>query len=706
MNEFERYELREGPAYRFELDRRAFFEIAGAGIAVALLLPRTEAQESGRRGGGGAGRGFPAELSAWIHIGEDGRISVFTGKAEVGQNTRTALSQAVADELRVPLEAVDMVMADTDRVPFDMGTFGSMSTPVMSPQLRRAAATARQALVEMAAQRWNVDASGLRIGGGEVREASGGRRAAYGELAKGQKLLRTVTADAAVTPASAWTVAGRSARKVNGRAMVTGDHKYTTDLKLDGMLHGKVLRPPAMGAKLLRADTAKARAIPGVTVVEDRDFIGVTAPTAELAAQAIAAIHAEWERPPQISDAGLFEHLEKSASPGRAQGSAGSFDAGLAAAHITHRARYTIAYIAHAPLEPRAAVAQWTGGKLTVWTGTQRPFGVKGQLAQELSIPESSVRVIVPDTGSGYGGKHTGEQAVEAARLAKAAGRPVKLVWTREEEFSWAYYRPAGVITVRSGLDADGRLTAWEFHNYNSGGSAIRTLYEVPNQKIEFHESKSPLRQGSYRALAATANHFARESHMDELAAKVKMDPLEFRLRNLKDERFRDALQAAAKAFGWQNRAKSKGVGFGIAGGFEKAGYVATCAEVRVEGPSQEVKVVRLVTAFDCGAVVNPDHLKSQIEGAVVQGIGGALFEAAAFQDGVIQTRRFSSYRVPRFRDLPAVEVVLMDRKDRPAVGAGETPIVAVAPAIANAIFDAAGQRVRSMPLAPRGLRA
>jgi isoquinoline 1-oxidoreductase len=704
MNEFERYELREGPAYQFEFDRRRFFEIAGAGIAVALLTPRAEGQESGRRGGGG-GRGFPTELSAWLHIGEDGRVSVFTGKAEVGQNTRTALAQAVADELRTKLEAIDMVMADTDRVPFDMGTFGSMSTPVMSPQLRRAAASARQALLETAAKQWSVDVSGLRAVDGEVRESASGRKATYAELATGQKLLRTVTPDVAVTAAAGWTVAGQSARKVNGRVMVTGEHRYTTDMKLDGMLHGKVLRPPAEGAKLVRADTSKARAMAGVVVVEDGDFVGVAAPDAATAAKSIAAIDTEWTRTPQVSSSGLFEHLEKTASAGRAQGSAGSIEAGLAAARTKHEARYTVAYIAHAPLEPRAAVAEWKDGKLTVWTGTQRPFGVKVQLAQELSIAESRVRVIVPDTGSGYGGKHTGEQAVEAARLAKGAGKPVKLVWTREEEFSWAYFRPAGVITVRSGVDAEGRLSAWEFHNYNSGGSAIRTLYDVANQKIEFHESKSPLRQGSYRALAATANHFARESHMDELAALVKADPLEFRLRNLKDERLRGVLEAAAKAIGWSDRKKSSGSGFGIAGGFEKNSYVATCAKIRLEGPRREVKVVRLVTAFDCGAVVNPDHLRSQVEGAVVQGIGGALFEAADFEDGVIRNRRFSAYRVPRFRDLPAMEIVLMDRKDRPSVGAGETPIVAVAPALGNAIFDACGVRLRSMPLAPEGVK-
>jgi isoquinoline 1-oxidoreductase len=350
-------------------------------------------------------------------------------------------------------------------------------------------------------------------------------------------------------------------------------------------------------------------------------------------------------------------------------------------------------------------VAEWTDGKLTVWTGTQRPFGVRSELAAAFRLPEESVRVMVPDTGAAYGGKHTGEAAVEAARLARAAGKPVKLVWTREEEFSWAYFRPAGVIEVRSGVRRDGTLTAWDFQNYNSGAAAIRTLYEVPHQHIEFHASRSPLRQGSYRALAATANHFARETHMDELAHALALDPLEFRLRNLKDARLRAVLEKAAASFGWGGRAPAQH-GFGLAGGFEKGSYVAACAEIAVDPATQQVRILRVVTAFDCGAVVNPEHLRSQIEGSLIMGIGGALFEAIDFDQGKVKNARFSSYRLPRFSDLPRLETVLLDRKDLPSAGAGETPIVALAPAVGNAIFAASGIRLRSLPLAPDGLRS
>ena len=279
------------------------------------------------------------------------------------------------------------------------------------------------------------------------------------------------------------------------------------------------------------------------------------------------------------------------------------------------------------------------------------------------------------------------------------------VVWSREVEFTWAYFRPAGVIDVKSGVRDDGIISAWEFHNYNSGSAGIRTYYEIPNQRIIFHPARSPLRQGSYRALAATANHFARESHMDELANALKMDPLEFRMKNLKNERLRAVFEAAADKFGWTKLKAEAGQGFGIGGGYEKLGNVASCAEVRVDPKSGEVKVVRVVTAFECGAIVNPDNLRNQIEGAIVQGLGGALFEAIEFENGKILNGRMSQYRVPRFIDVPVLETVLLDRTDLPSAGAGECPLVGLAPAIANGIFQATGKRLRSLPLAPNGIK-
>ena len=374
----------------------------------------------------------------------------------------------------------------------------------------------------------------------------------FGELTKGQKLMKVIAQGVPTTKPDKWVTTGTSVPKVEGKSFVTGTHHYASDTVRPGMLFGKVLRPTALKAKLTTLDTKEAEGKPGVKVVHEGDFVGVIASTEFAAGEALSLIKAEWEVPQQISAGDLFKHLKEKAGQagggnrggGRGgSGAQGSIEDGLEAADKTVKANYTIAYIAHIPLEPRAAVAEWTDGKLTVWTGTQRPFGVRGDLANALGIPQDRIRVIVPDMGSGYGGKHTGEAALEAARLAKAVGKPVKLVWTREEEFTWAYFRPAGVIDVNAGVKADGTLTAWDFHNYNSGGSSIQTPYVVPNRRIEFHGTDSPLKQGSYRGLAATANTFAREVAMDELASAVGIDPLAFRLKNLKEPRMRVSLK-------------------------------------------------------------------------------------------------------------------------------------------------------------------
>jgi isoquinoline 1-oxidoreductase len=696
--------LLEGPRYHFDLDRRDFFKVVGGGLVVCLVLGEAFGQRPGRGFGN-----LPQEIGAWLHVGETGQVTVYTGKVELGQNIRTSLAQVVAEELRLPASAIRLIMADTELTPFDMGTFGSMTTPVMAAQLRKVGAAAREWLIDLAAEQAKVERGTLTVADGKVTHPPSKRSFTFGELTGGKKLTAKVGSDVPVTPAADWKVAGTSVPKAEGRAIVTGKHRYASDVKRPDMLHGKVLRPEQLGASLVSADLKEAQALPGVTALRDGDFVGVAAPSVELAEQAREAVKAEWKTTPQPSDKDLFENLK--ANPGEDRGfggrsnqNLGSVEKGLAAADYKLRATYTVAYIAHAPLEPRAAVAEWSDGKLTVWTGTQRPFGVRSDLAGAFGMAQEKIHVIVPDTGSGYGGKHTGEAAIEAARLSKAAGKPVKVVWTRQEEFTWAYFRPAGVLEVNGGVQKDGTLTAWECDNYNSGSAALRTPYDTANQRTAFHPSRSPLRQGSYRALAATANHFARESHMDDLARGIEMDPLEFRLKNLKDARLRAVLEAAAKQFGWGKKPAADH-GCGIAGGTEKGSYVASCAEVAVDRSHGKVQLVRLVTAFECGAILNPDHLKNQVEGATVMGLGGALFEAIQFDDGKIQNARFSRYRVPRFGDVPSLEVVLLDRKDLASAGAGETPIVAVAPAIGNAIFQAGGVRLRSLPMVPKGLK-
>lgn len=685
----------------WKLDRRDFLKVLGAGVFVCATDFPGWAQETGGRFGS---HELPKNISAWLHVGAKNHVTVFTGKVEVGQNIRTSLAQQVAEELRVPFDSIAMVMGDTDRVPWDMGTFGSRTTPTMAPILRAMAAAAREQLVRMAARRWKVDAADLTTGDGKVTDTKRSRSATYGELTRGKNIVKLVDGHPALTPAKDWKVAGTAEPKVGIHKFVTGEHKYPSDIVKPGMLFGAVLRPEGFNAKLDSLDTSAADKMPGVQVVRDGDFVGVAAPDAYTAHAAVKAIQAKWSVPKQPSNANLFEYLKNHPESGRRERSPhgmGDVAQAMAGADVKHEQAYTVQYIAHSPLEPRAAVAEWNDGKVTVWTGTQRPFGIRDDLMAAFHLPVEKVRVIQPDMGSAYGGKHENAAAIEAARLAKAAGKPVKVVWTRQEEMTWAYFRPAGLMEIKAALRHDGTLVAWEHDNYNSGPSALETPYEVPNQRIEFHPANSPLRQGSYRALAATANNFARESHMDALAHAVGMDPLAFRLKNLNNARLRAVFEKAAEGFGWGKEKSTSERGFGIAGGTDKGGYVATCAEVEIDPKTKRVRVRRVVQAWESGAVVNPSGLRNQVGGGMMQGIGGALFEGILFSDGQIENPSFTDYRLPRFKDAPEVAVILIDRKDLPSAGAGEIGIIGIAPAVGNAIFAATGVRVANMPMAP-----
>ena len=646
---------------------------------------------------------------AWLHVGADGRNTVASGKVEMGQGSTAELIRLASEELRVPASSVRALLGDTDFTPYDAGTFGSLTTPEIVPEVRAAAVTARETLLRVAAEAWEIEVADLTAADACVTSVDGTRSAPYARLVSGMRRIEPVASGVALTPPDRWRLAGTRAPVTDGTDAVTGRRMYTTDLSLPDMLHGKVLRPPAFGATLRSADTSAATAIRGVSVVRDGEFIGVVAPDPLAAADALARIHAEWDLASQPGNGDLVRHLR--AHPVTVEGWDGGFrdetgdvDRALASAPVRLDATYTTAYLAHQPLETRAALAHWAGGRLTVWTGTQRPFGVREELASAFGIGEELVRVIVPPTGSAFGGKHSGDCALEAARLARAAGSPVKVRWTREEEMTWGYFRPAAVIDIRSGARTDGTLTAWEFTNLNSGARAIEPPYRVSNRRITYQPADSPLRQGSYRALSATANTFARESHVDELAHRLGVDPVEWRLRHLTDDRLAAALQAAVDRIGWTRafHADAPGRGLGIACSVEKDSRVATCVEVRA-APGDPLEILRIVSAFECGAILDPDNLANQVEGALVMGLGGALFEAIRFAAGLVTNASQSQYPVPRFHDIPPIEVVLLNRTDLPSAGAGETPIVALAPAIANAIFAASGVRLRSLPLVPDG---
>ena len=658
----------------------------------------------------GAGR-WVANGGAWVHVAPSGAVTAFTGKVDIGQDNQTALRLLVAEELAVSPARVALVQGDTDLCPFDVGTFGSRSMPDAGRPLRLAAAGARRVLAGLAARHWGIPADRLGAAAGVLTGGPGGARLAYGELVAGLRRLEVLSDEPPLTDPTAWRVAGRWGHAAPRLDVVTGDRRYGSDLRLPGMLHGAVLRPPSPGCPLRSADTGRAAALPGVTVVREDGFIGVAAPDLATARQAVAAIRAEWDEPaagPTDMAGYLRQH------PAAGQGwerptdrSAGDPAAALAAVAVSVQATYTTAYLAHVPLETSAALADWDDrGRLTVWAGCNVPFAVRSQLAAALGLDEADVRVIVPPTGGGFGGKHGGN-AIEAARLARAAGRPVLVHWTRAEEFTWGYLRPMAVIDIRAGADPDGSELGWDFTDINAGAQGTAFPYRCANWRIRYQPAASPLAQGPYRALAAVANTFARESCIDELAHATGTDPLAFRLRHLADERLADALRMAAARSSTGRSTPGSGApgsrtGWGCAVGLEKDGRVATCAEVSV-GPGGEVTVTRIVTAYECGAVVNPDTVTSQVEGGTIMALGGALFERVALDHGRLASPLLVGYRVPRFGDVPAVEAVLIDRPDIPSAGAGETPLIAVAPAIANAIYDAAGRRLRSLPLIPGG---
>ena len=687
--------------FDFAMNRRRFVQVLGAGLVIAVSGGPAWAQDRGGRGSRG---GSPRAVAARIHIANNGTITVLTGKVEMGQGARTELTQAAAEELRVAVGQVQMVMGDTSLVPDDGVTAGSRTTPSTVPAVRQGAAAARNLLLDLAAGKWNVERGTLEVRDGRITHAASQRTLTYADLARSgeaaEVFKQSVPGDVTLTAVEEWRVMGTSVPRSNRRDLVTGAHQYPSDLTRPGLLYGKVLRAPSYGAKLLSVDLSSARAMKDVVTVQDGTFVGVAAPTTFLAERALRAVAetAKWESAPHPSSREVFDHLRRGAQGGVPEN---PYSEELARAARKLQATYHVAYVQHAPMETRVALAEWSEGKLTVWTGTQNPFGYHDELVRAFRLPNENVRVRVPDFGGGFGGKHTGEAAIEAARLAQAAGKPVLLRWTREEEFTWAYFRPAAVIDVEASLDPNGRLTSWHFININSGGAAVDTPYRAGKASSRFVGSNPPLRQGSYRALAATANNFARECFMDELAAAAGADPLDFRLAHLDNARLRAVLEEAAKRFNWRERITQKlpDVGVGLACGTEKGSYVAGCVEIAIDRTQNQISVRRVCEVFECGAAVNPDNLLAQVQGCIIMGLGPALREEMRFADGEMRNAAFSTYPVPRFSDVPELDLHLLNRPDLPSVGGGETPIIAIAPAIANAVFHASGRRIRSMPI-------
>jgi len=685
--------------------RRDFFAVAGSGLFVFFKADLDAFQEPARFPGRQAG---PTDFNAYLRIGADGRVTCFAGKVELGQGSMTALAQLLAEELDVPFDSVDMVMGDTDQCPYDMGTFGSMCIRMLGPVVRAAGAEARAVLLQMAADQFKTSADRLQVKAGIVTDpATPANRVTYAQLVQGKRIERHLQ-NVPVKPVAAFTIIGKSPRRKDAFEKVTGKAKYAGDIALPGMLHARILRLPAHGATLKDADTSAAEKLPGVRVVRDGDLIAVLHERPDMAEQALGLIKAQFDRPRTgLDDKTIFDHLLKTAPQPQVVADGGSVAEGEKLATAVVDETYLNSYVAHACMETHTAVASVEGGKATVWASTQAPFSVKPAVAQALGLPQANVRIVTPYVGGGFGGKSGAPQAVEAARLAKAAGKPVQVVWDRAEEFFFDTFRPAAVVKIRSGLTAAGKIAFWDAKIYAAGGGEARPFYDIPNHHTVAAggwqggnpAGMHPFAIGPWRAPSANTNTFARESHIDILAAKAAVDPLQFRLAHLTDPRMRRALETVAKQFAWKPAKTPSGRGVGVACGIYSNVYVATMAELSVDKTTGSVQVSRVVTALDAGLIVNPDGLRQQMEGCITMGLGYALAEEVRFQDGEVLDRNFDSYQLPRFSWLPKIETIIIDNPGLSAQGCGEPPITTMGAVVANAIYDAVAARVLQLPM-------
>ncbi len=691
---------------RHGMPRRDFFKILGGGIII-FFRPWGIMELFGAAGE--QGRSLPKDYNAFLRIAEDGTVSCFTGKIEMGQGIITSLPQMMADELNVPLESIRMVMGDTDLCPWDAGTWGSLTTRAFGPFMRAAAAEAKSVLIELASEKMGVPVGQLEASNGIIKDTKDSKKSlTYGQIAKGQRIERFLDVKPSVEDYTQFNYVNKSYKHSDGKLKVTGEAKYTGDLKLPGMVFARILRPPSHGAKLTSADVSEAEKITGVKVVRDGDFIAVLHENKDVADQAIVKIKAAYsfnELP--VNDKTIYDYMQKADSDVRVLRSDGDLETGSKLSEKIIESEFHDPYLAHTPMETHTALAQLTGDKMTVWAGTQSPFGLQDTIVRELGYPREKVRIITPFVGGGFGGKSPSQQGVEAARLAKITGKPVMVVWSRDEEFFYDSFHPAGVIKVRSGIDKTGMLKLWDYKIYYSGTRGSETTYDIPNAVTTHYSQKRgapevhPFSTGAWRAPNNNTNTFAREVQIDIMAAAAGMDPLEFRLKNLTDKHIIGCLKAVADKFKYTSGKAPSGRGIGIACGADAGAWVAHMAEVQVDKNTGKVNVLRVACAQDMGLCVNPEGSTIQMEGCITMGLGYTLSEELFFDGGNIKDRGFDTYEIPKFSWLPKIETVILDRKSEPPQGGGEPAIIAMGAVIANAIFDATGARLYNLPMTP-----
>jgi len=651
---------------------------------------------------------LPDELSAWLRVGPDGRVTIFSPTPEVGQGLRTCLAQLAAEELSLPVSSVEVVLGDTDRVPPDPGACACEAIALIGPRVQQAAAQARELLLDIAARTMDVSRDRVVWCDGQAALASDpSRTIPIGELVRGHALSDTAK-EYPLKPADKRTVVGQSVRRLDGPGYLRGRARFAADIRLPNLAYARILRPPAIGARLVEVQTRAAAAQPGViAVVQDEEFVGVVATRLDIADRAVLAIQATWSETARPSMASLYQDLRKSAKLEEQLGQKGDVEAALAGARHGFSASYRVPFGVHAPLEPHCAVAEPKDDRIIVYVSTERPFRHREAVARALGLSAGRVRVIVTAVGGAFGGKSDPEISVQAARLAQAVRRPVMVTQSRDEEMACNAFRPAALVDLRSGVDESGRVVAWDCDVLNCGAVGAVPPYQFVSQRIRSYRCASPLPQGPSRALGNPANTFAREVHLDNIAAGLGLDPVELRLTHLgHDQRMVGVLRALADRYGWRQRRPPTGQGIGVAFGVHGGACAAVLAEVDADAGSGQVRVRRVWVAQDSGLVINPDNARNQIEGAVVMGTGLALKEVVRYQLGRVLSRTFASYPIPTFRDAPDTEIVLVPDPELPPQGDGTAAFCAVAPAIANAVFDATGKRLCDLPLSPAVIRS
>jgi nicotinate dehydrogenase subunit B len=689
----------------FEIDRRDFLKLAGGGIVLFFTIGELPAIAQQRQA-----RALPTDFNAFLRITENGRIACYVGKIEMGQGIVTSLAQMLADELDTALESIDMVMGDTDLCPWDRGTFGSLSTRSFSPALRAAGAEARLVLLELASEHLSVPAANLAVENGIVFEKDHPQhRVSYGELAHGRSIERHATGKAVVKKFSEFRIMNTSHLRRDGREKVTGKTVYAADMRLPGMLYAKILRPPSHASKLVDVDIAEAKLVKDVVIIHEGTLVAALHRLPDRAEYALSKIKARYETPPAaFDDNTVFDHLLKAAAGGKIVAQQGDINKGKAESAAIVTSTFLDGYKAHAAMEPHAALAVIENGKATVWASTQNPFTCKEEIAHELGFSSENVRVITPYVGGGFGGKTRNLQAAEAARLAQLSGKPVQVAYTRKEEFFFDAFRPAAVVTITSGIDALGKMSAWEYNVYFAGDRGAAHFYTIPNAvttafdaSVNGAEGPHPFATGAWRAPGNNTNTFARESQIDIMASKAGVDPIEFRLQNMTDKKMRGVLTLAAEKFGWVAAKAPSKRGIGVACGIDAGTPVAAIAEVEVDASTGTVRVKRVVCVQDMGLVVNPEGATIQMEGCITMGLGYALSEHVRFKGGEIMEENFDTYDIPRFSWLPTIETAFVTDNEAPPQGGGEPAIILMGAVIANAVYDAVGARVFQLPITP-----